>query len=1200
MKIIFLKILYVITLLISITAPANSQSIEELLLLQSKSNLQKLQNSLGTTPLIDSVSSGVPTSDPSFIPNADSTASGENSIIQSAAPEHQNESVVQRYYSILTGERLPVYGIAEFQQEQDSRLLFFNTMGKDYRLAAGDVLRVTLRGLYESDATYKIGRDGNLILPSLAPLNVSGVTINEAENKLLDILRYDDASAAVYISLETARLVTVQVSGAVKNPRTLAIPAFTPLSRVLAYAGGLKETGSLRDIVLRDRDGSTTRVDFYNFLQSPSGANDPLVTDASRIFVGNQGNTVAANGFVARPGIYELTDDQEVIPVKDLLELSGTRIMPPGIIIEALYFGKNGLSQARELDLDSVVRNGEVLNLRFLPTRLTNNIRVRGAVLEEYEIATSQKVSISHLLRDGATLSKDASLDFALIINGSVGSRAIDLRSALDGTTEVIDVGSELQIFTAEELRQLALVQVNSNTDKTLNALLDAEVAELYVNGSRIAYLPPSHSKSFSEIIKPFYRLTPYTSLELTILEDNQGTAVAKNLKSALQNDDKVNLNGGDKIYIFENSFLRINSNNLMGNLDHLDDQTETYSENIKTSSQKINTEIENLEIIQKKETTWQTLSQLFARAGVIRVRFNGEINAILPHTNELNISDVLDSIGFELKDNIADFAVLTTTSKTSTLQTKTISIYSEKTENIDYFNVIDFYTPKYLSKILKSPESEEFKRLEDISLSLYQDYRLVGFGTPESLTRNNTPFSRQISNPDLYPLFTIHEYFNENEGFWQKEALTLRDLSNGNLNEKLNRGGRIFIFTHDFIARSLGTSQDESISQPLPASGEFRSEMLEEAVDVNNSSPISNFENGSREQNLNNTSVGVLRDEKHYTSKVEPHSEFIFSSARFVSGAVERPGYFPVTGRVTLSQLLAAAGGLTENANINKLEVVRQKIEDGVILRDKIDIVDLSKTDAKKISLTGKYFLNAPTLINNVSTGVITLSGEIRRPGNYMVARDDTLHAIIKRAGGFTDVSYPLGAVFTRKAIKESQKESNSVLASQLEQAVLKLSQSDREGAAAQIEAVLVYARQLREQEVEGRLTVNVLMEDPESPVYLQQGDKLFIPKRPAHVSVIGSVQKDTIATYAARKSFADYLRAAGGKNKIADIKQSFILLPNGESIAANSDTLIPPGSVIVVPPKTDRLSALGLTDIVSRVLGNIATSILAINNVQ
>jgi hypothetical protein len=48
------------------------------------------------------------------------------------------------------------------------------------------------------------------------------------------------------------------------------------------------------------------------------------------------------------------------------------------------------------------------------------------------------------------------------------------------------------------------------------------------------------------------------------------------------------------------------------------------------------------------------------------------------------------------------------------------------------------------------------------------------------------------------------------------------------------------------------------------------------------------------------------------------------------------------------------------------------------------------------------------------------------------------------------------------------------------------------------------------------------------------------------------------------------------------------------------DNNTVIPVGSVVVVPPKIDKLSILGLTDIVSRVLGNIATSILAINNVN
>ena len=234
------------------------------------------------------------------------------------------------------------------------------------------------------------------------------------------------------------------------------------------------------------------------------------------------------------------------------------------------------------------------------------------------------------------------------------------------------------------------------------------------------------------------------------------------------------------------------------------------------------------------------------------------------------------------------------------------------------------------------------------------------------------------------------------------------------------------------------------------------------------------------------------------------------------------------------------------------------------------------------------------------MASAIINLEGEVRRPGEYLVSRNETLHQVINRAGGLTDVAYPLGAVFTRNGIKTQQRDSNNVLATQLEQAVLELSQSERDGAGAQIEAILLFASQLRSQEVQGRLSVNVTLEDPYSPVFLEEGDTLFVPKRPAHVSVIGSVQKDTVARYSSKKYLADYLANAGGVNKIADLGQAYILLPNGESISAGRSTLIPAGSVIVVPPKTDRLNALGLADIVARVLGNIATSVLAINNVK
>jgi hypothetical protein len=61
-------------------------------------------------------------------------------------------------------------------------------------------------------------------------------------------------------------------------------------------------------------------------------------------------------------------------------------------------------------------------------------------------------------------------------------------------------------------------------------------------------------------------------------------------------------------------------------------------------------------------------------------------------------------------------------------------------------------------------------------------------------------------------------------------------------------------------------------------------------------------------------------------------------------------------------------------------------------------------------------------------------------------------------------------------------------------------------------------------------------------------------------------------------------------------------MILPNGRSIPVNlrrngDSAPVPPGSVIVVPPKLDRVSTMQLTEGISRALGSIASSVLALD---
>ena len=1057
-------------------------------------------------------------------------------------------------------------------------------MGKDYRLAAGDVLRVTLRGLTESDASYKIGRDGNLILPALPPFSVAGLSIAKAETKLLDVLRYDDASATVYMSLETARLITVQVSGAVKTPRTVAVPAYTPLSRVLAYAGGIKPTGSLRNIVLRDRDGNVNQVDFYDFLQSPEGADDPLVTDSSRVFVGNQGNTIAAIGFVARPGIYELLEGTASLPVDSILELTGTRILPPGLELEALYFDESGLAQSREVSRSSILKAGEVLSIRFLPTRLTDVIRVKGAVLEEYQIATVKPLSVGEILRGGAILSEDASRDIALVIGEKDTSKVIDLERALEDPKFTLSPGDVLHVFTPTDLRDIARANVNSSDSNVLLGFVEAESAELFLNGSRISFIPLSAEDAFKDILRPFYRLTPQTSLDLAILEDDSGSARAVSLRSLLLSSAPFVVSAGDKIHLFENQFLAISADVLTSK--------PTLGAGVLTSTS-------TQEIVTQKDegATWTEFSQLITRAGVMRVFIDDSLRALLPSSENPTLALILDTLGFDGSRRFSDLVSVErlTSDNRNILELKSIAgdleaRLPEKTRSVT------LYTQSGNEALLKKPDSAQFEELTSKALNLYINDEQVQLAAPSDLLNPDSEISQELSSQDIYPLFAIHEYFDDTEQFWKKDAVSLSDLRSEFFANKIEPGDRITVFTRNFLFELVnpgsgsGSGSGSDALQQLIGLQIAGSDIEEEVQ--------SESQRRLGEQRPENTEQLAQKDAS--ASETSAYLQFTLSVSRYVSGAVERPGYYPIAGSVTLSQLLSAAGDLTENADTTRVEVVKQKVNGGKIVADEVKRVDLTKSEASSLRLLGRYSVNVPAFINDVATGLVTLAGEVQRPGEYLIARDETLHDLIARAGGLTGVAYPLGAVFTRESLKDSQRESNIVLADQLEQSVLQVASSDVDGAGEQVTALLKYAGQLRSQDVTGRLSVNVVLSDVSGPVYLQSGDTLTIPKRPSNVSVIGSVQKDTVASYSAGKRLSAYLAAAGGATRTADLKRAYILLPNGESTPADEESIIPPGAVIVVPPKTDRLTVLGLTDLVSRVLGNIATSVLAINNVR
>lgn len=117
------------------------------------------------------------------------------------------------------------------------------------------------------------------------------------------------------------------------------------------------------------------------------------------------------------------------------------------------------------------------------------------------------------------------------------------------------------------------------------------------------------------------------------------------------------------------------------------------------------------------------------------------------------------------------------------------------------------------------------------------------------------------------------------------------------------------------------------------------------------------------------------------------------------------------------------------------------------------------------------------------------------------------------------------------------------------------------------------------------GRLIIKLadIQQLKESPFDLRlvNGDRLYIPKRPDEVHVIGQVYNQTALIYQSKLDRSDYLKQSGGPTRFADEKHTYVVRANGEVDPQRGwgSKKIFPGDVIVVPEKLERFHLLDST---------------------
>ena len=305
---------------------------------------------------------------------------------------------------------------------------------QNYRLGPGDAVNIDIYGASQKSEQTTISPDGDVIIEGFGPVQVSGLTVAEANARLRSTLGSRYSSSHVRLTVGQTRTIMVNVMGEVKQPGTYTLSAFASVFHALYMAGGINDLGTLRNIKVYRQNKLVTVVDIYDYILNGKLTGNVRLADNDVVVVGAYDCLVNITGKVKRPMFYEMKRNESV----------GTLLKYAGGFTGDAYtktvrlVRKTGREYSvfniDEFDLNTFhLADEDSVSVDSILPRFSNMAEVKGAVFRPgmYQVGGSIN-SVRTLIEHAEGITEDA-----------FTARAVMHRMRPDRTLEVIPVDIE-------------------------------------------------------------------------------------------------------------------------------------------------------------------------------------------------------------------------------------------------------------------------------------------------------------------------------------------------------------------------------------------------------------------------------------------------------------------------------------------------------------------------------------------------------------------------------------------------------------------------------------------------------------------------------------------------------------------------------------------------------------------------------------
>lgn len=350
------------------------------------------------------------------------------------------------------------------------------------------------------------------------------------------------------------------------------------------------------------------------------------------------------------------------------------------------------------------------------------------------------------------------------------------------------------------------------------------------------------------------------------------------------------------------------------------------------------------------------------------------------------------------------------------------------------------------------------------------------------------------------------------------------------------------------------------------------------------------------------------------------------------VSGPVAKPGKFAVAQGVTrVSDVIHWAGGLlyyaADEAEITRVDATERGPQ---TTRIKVSLgAAMEGNPAHNIALQMNDYIFVRAVPDWQLYKQVAVYGEVTYPGVYTIGPGERLSSLIERAGGFSVNAYTRGAIFTRESVKKAQQQQIDEMVQRFEKDLLAVGLNELSSAltADETRMLQMEAQQksrlldaLRNTRATGRITTMIaaprVLRGSAYDIELEHGDKLYVPRNPSTVQVIGAVLNPSSFVFDKNLSYKQYILMAGGYSREASPERIYVLKADGTAMRTkesargstpwvkefNQDiewNLIEPGDAIVVPQKIESYRGLRQTRDYIDIIYKVAVTALSIHNI-